>query len=767
MTRRFLFALVATVLAVAMAIPAVASAMPPKEAALMKSLKARGVIPKNAPAATQQLAYQLYLAGRFNGAPEERGNPLAQRAATEGESRGISGAASAYNGQPEVETEKVLVLLVEFAGSDDGPSGTTSGPLHNEISQPTGDDNTTYWIPDFSADHYRSMLFDQSFGAKSFSNYFLEQSGGTYMPVGDVTSEWVTVPHSEAYYGANDPSGDGDDLNGPVWRVVQDAVAEATDVNWSDYDVQDPYDLDNDEDIDEPDGYVDHLMVIHAGAGEEAGGGAQGEDAIWSHSWWADYGNGGPGYGGVPTSEKGVWVGPYTIEPEDGTVGVFVHEFAHDLGLPDQYDTIYSGESSTGFWTLMSSGSWLGAPGAPLGTSPSALSAWEKWALGWSEPTVVYPGDPVLEQPLRNTSAAGTADKAIKVQLPEKDYSVYITDPLSGTFWYSGSGDNLDATLGRDLAVPADDPTLRFWTWYDIEADYDYGYVQVTTVADPGPGDWQTIPSSIAADGTGGISGQSDGWVQASYDLSAYQGMTVTVRLRYLTDGGLARPGWAVDEMSLGAFSDDGTSDVGWTVDGWTTSTGYDTYSAIHYYIAEWRQASGFDVSMNSWYNYPDPYSNKAQFFRASPGMLVWYRDTQYADNWVLDHPWAGQLSLVDANPTLVTQRASGYPTRQVPFRTRIQLQDAAFGRSASISNGITRWGKTVRFSGKPAVPTFDDTRNWADTRFGMYIYDWSAYGNAVSSVMTPGYGAKLTVKRGNRAAAVIKTDFTRGRVYR
>ena len=35
----------------------------------------------------------------------------------------------------------------------------------------------------------------------------------------------------------------------------------------------------------EPDGLVDHLMVIHSGVGEEAGGGSLGSDAIWSHRW--------------------------------------------------------------------------------------------------------------------------------------------------------------------------------------------------------------------------------------------------------------------------------------------------------------------------------------------------------------------------------------------------------------------------------------------------------------------------------------------------
>ncbi|MGR5913425.1 immune inhibitor A domain-containing protein [Bacillus pacificus] len=51
----------------------------------------------------------------------------------------------------------------------------------------------------------------------------------------------------------------------------------------------------------------------------------------------------------------------YTIEPEDGAVGVFAHEFGHDLGLPDEYDTKYTGTGSpVEAWSLMSGGSWTG-----------------------------------------------------------------------------------------------------------------------------------------------------------------------------------------------------------------------------------------------------------------------------------------------------------------------------------------------------------------------------------------------------------------------
>ena len=95
---------------------------------------------------------------------------------------------------------------------------------------------------------------------------------------------------------------------------------------------------------------------MHAGEDEEAGAPSW---AIWAHRWSVNQralqGRAGPAEyaqnGGIEIGDTGFWIRDYTTEPENGGLGVFAHEFGHDLGLPDLYDT-GGGENGTGFWTL-------------------------------------------------------------------------------------------------------------------------------------------------------------------------------------------------------------------------------------------------------------------------------------------------------------------------------------------------------------------------------------------------------------------------------
>ncbi|MDR7279597.1 immune inhibitor A [Catenuloplanes atrovinosus] len=236
------------------------------------------------------------------------------------------------------------------------------------------------------------------------ANFYYKQSGGRYTVGGDV-SEWVTVPYNEARYGSNAvPQSDG------YWNFVKDSATawyqaqlaagqtpEQVKAYLTSFDSWDRDDFDDDGDFNEPDGYVDHFQAVHAGMGEEAGGGAEGTDAIWAHRWYAFSnlrGTAGPAgnlAGGVQIGDTGIWIGDYTTEPENGGLGVFVHEYGHDLGLPDLYDTA-GGENGTGFWSVMSSGSWLGRGNPTIGSTPGYMGAWEKIWLGWSDFVTVNPG---------------------------------------------------------------------------------------------------------------------------------------------------------------------------------------------------------------------------------------------------------------------------------------------------------------------------------------------------------------------------------------
>ena len=150
----------------------------------------------------------------------------------------------------------------------------------------------------------------------------------------------------------------------------------------------DRYDVDGDGNFREPDGFIDHFQIVHAGGDQAAGDphlrhgrdlepplvrqpAARSAPAASSASTPARTRRSLASAGGavVPNNATDVWVGDYTIQPENGGLGVFAHEYAHDLGLPDLYDTSGNtggAENTTAFWTLMSSGANIG-DGGPNG----------------------------------------------------------------------------------------------------------------------------------------------------------------------------------------------------------------------------------------------------------------------------------------------------------------------------------------------------------------------------------------------------------------
>jgi len=152
----------------------------------------------------------------------------------------------------------------------------------------------------------------------------------------------------------------------------------------------------------------------------------------------------------------------------------------------------------------------------------------------------------------------------------------------SGTHaWHSHDdyGDQ-DTTLTRTFDLTGTtSPELTFWHWYYTESGYDGGRVEV----DDGFG-WIPITPEGGYPGSGywaeDYSGQSDGWEQASFDLTAYAGNVIDLRFRYAGDSSVFYFGWLVDDISVSeiAFFDDVESGAGaWTA----SSTEGSTWSIV------------------------------------------------------------------------------------------------------------------------------------------------------------------------------------------
>jgi immune inhibitor A len=159
------------------------------------------------------------------------------------------------------------------------------------------------------------------------------------------------------------------------------------------------------------------------------------------------------------------------------------------------------------------------------------------------------------------------------------------TDPHSGrTFWWSDRGDGMDSSLTKTIDLRSTSaPTLAFWTWFGLEADYDYAYVTVST---DGGSHWTPLKTeaSTTSDPNGqnlgnGISGSSSGetatgWKHLTADLSPYAGKEVQLRFEYVTDGNLNFGGFALDDIEIpGLPLDEAETDGGWVTSGFIRST--------------------------------------------------------------------------------------------------------------------------------------------------------------------------------------------------
>jgi M6 family metalloprotease-like protein/uncharacterized repeat protein (TIGR02543 family) len=183
--------------------------------------------------------------------------------------------------------------------------------------------------------------------------YYHEDSLGTLTIQGDAYG-WYKLPYPEAHYGRNCLTVNDADCSGSdtSWQIANDVVvlAQRDNVDFNNY---------------------DYFAFIHSGYGQESSGV---KDDVWSVTY----------LGGVSVTTSTRTLTRFNIDPEleagsSVPYGVWCHEFGHNLGLPDLYNT-QTGQTIMGSWELMDKGLWNGDP---PGSSPAHMSAWSKIQLGF------------------------------------------------------------------------------------------------------------------------------------------------------------------------------------------------------------------------------------------------------------------------------------------------------------------------------------------------------------------------------------------------
>jgi len=708
---------------------------------------------------------------------------------------------------PAEQTAQLLTFLVEFGDDDSNPAfpENTEGPLHNEIPEPGADDNTTYWEPDFDRQLYLDTFFnglDTQHG-ESFKDMYNEMSSGRFDLEGDV-SDWVKVPNAASYYQDADGEETGDTMidflqdAGDAWYADQVAdgksLAEIQTFLES-FDQWDRFDYDGDLDFDEPDGYVDHFQAVHAGEDESAGAPAW---AIWAHRGSVNSnGNVGPAgneNGGIEIGNTGLWIRDYTVEPENGGLGVFAHEFAHDLGVPDYYDT-QGGDNGTGFWTLMSQGSWNGHAEGAIGTTPNHMGAPDKLFLGWygNDDLQTVSGTGTPQQVVLGPSyhATDVGKQALAVTLPQGHATVDVVEPDQGThYFYSGNGDDRRATVtSPTVTVPSGDPTLDARVSYSIEDDWDYAYLEVS---DDGGTTWDHVETNLSTttdpnqqnDGFGitGCSGTRDGdgicdnaWTDLSADLTAYAGQQVKVRFEMFNDAAYHELGFSVDSISLGGTLVTDVEDGAptWTLDGFRVIDG-SSYTLIYdqYYLAENKTYDGYDKTLSEGpysADYPLTAPQKVDQYPYQDGLLIWYVNGRYQDNDVSGHPGGGEALPIDSNPEYVMWTKNGAPiaydfANLNPFDATFDVdQTDGLHLTKENASGPRHWDVDAQ----PSVPVFEDTDPDAYWDDSDPITEWystkvAGVGTMIQVLSSDETKGEMVVRAGKKfVAATSKASIT------
>lgn len=270
------------------------------------------------------------------------------------------------NNKLNIGKKKGLVILVEFANAN--MNGDTANSDFDRMFNEIG----------YSEDNHIGSVHD----------YFYDQSFGQFDLTFDVVGP-IRLSKNYGYYGQNLNEFRGDKRAGSMVIEACKAVDDIVDFK--------KYDWDND-------GIVETVYVVYAGYGENA---SDDSSTIWPHkSSLSSRGIIGDGDGSLSLDDVIIDIYACSAELAGASglnrngIGTPCHEFSHCLGLPDLYDTDYSGAFGMNKWDVMDSGSYSGPN--ERGEVPYGYSAFERASVGWMDIDILQSNNEYILPPLND-----------------------------------------------------------------------------------------------------------------------------------------------------------------------------------------------------------------------------------------------------------------------------------------------------------------------------------------------------------------------------
>lgn len=131
------------------------------------------------------------------------------------------------------------------------------------------------------------------------------------------------------------------------------------------------------------------------------------------------------------------------------------------------------------------------------------------------------------------------------------EWGVPASGPGNASSGEKAYATNLDGTYDNSanmslqmppIDLPEGESFLQFKQWHELERNYDYGHVFVST-------DGEEWTQALR------VNGNTDGWVDGEVDLSQYAGQRVYIAFNVTSDGSVTKQGWYLDDVKLSSES--------------------------------------------------------------------------------------------------------------------------------------------------------------------------------------------------------------------